>query len=276
MDIKLMEARQKYIHRDISWLMFNERVIEEAEDISNPLLERLKFLGIAVNNLDEFLMVRYAGALSLFNQGYTKQDSFGYYPGELVEQLRSRVRELNSRLYDLFSVKILPEMKKNNISLREYTELNQEQKKQVKIFFENTIFPTVTPMAVDQGHPFPALSTKTISFAIKLKNGKKTFLAVLPLPKSLPRVFKLKSSQDEFIVIDDILRNNLEVFFRGYEVVDVLKFRILRDSELDFEEEESPDLLETIENSIRNRARGKVVYLEAEAGYSKSLMAEIC
>lgn len=272
------DLKQRFIHRDLSWLAFNERVLDEASDLKNPVLERLKFLAIFASNLDEFFMVRVASLKRLISAEYNRKDSFGYYPQELSGDIKERTSQLTAKLYDIYENKILKDLNKNDIFLKTYQELNNDQKRYVNKFFETTLFPTVTPMAVDQGRPFPVLPTKTMAFAVNLMRKEEPHLAIIPVPKVVPRLLRLPSERDEtnFIFIDEIIRQNFQKFFRGYTVVEHTLFRVLRDCELTLEEEYTPDLLKAIEMEVKRRPKAKVVYLEVEKSCPGGLLETLC
>ena len=154
-----MDVKERLIHRDLSWLNFNERVLEEAVDSSNPLLERVRFLAIFINNLDEFFMVRIAFIKRLVDSGYNKKDDFGYYPHEVLAELKNKIDELISKYYEIYKGKTKKELEKNKIFLKKLEELDGEQQRFAKRYFDKTLFPIITPMAVDQGRPFPVRLT---------------------------------------------------------------------------------------------------------------------
>lgn len=261
-----LNARDKFIHRDLSWLQFNERVLEEALEKKNPLLERARFLAIFMSNLDEFIMVRVAGLRRLMDAQYNREDIYGCYPQDVYRQVRERIGELLQRAYDIYENNLKPELVAGNIIMRTATQLNEEQQKFVKRFFDATLYPIITPMAIDQGHPFPVLASKTMAFAVHLVRKDAMHLAVIPVPLSVARLIKLPSSKgtQEYILIDEILRNNLKAFFRGYDISGSTLFRLTRDSELMVAEEFSPNLLHSIEEEIKKRPRAKVVQLQIE------------
>jgi polyphosphate kinase len=277
MDIKNLDAKEIFIPRDLSWLAFNNRVLQEAEDPANPLLERIKFLAIFVNNLDEFHMVRIAGLKRLIDSGYNRKDNFGVIPQELYPQIKSAVQETTQNLYSAY-VKIKAELEENKIFVKKYLELNPEQRKFANRYFDTNIFPIITPMAIDQGHPFPVLSSKTIAFAIKLLRGEKSCTALITIPKVIPRTLRLPSDKNEhsFILIEEIIREHLKDFFKGYEISANTLFRVIRDSELTVDEEYTPDLLKAIENEIKKRPKAKVVRLEMENDSNPQLQEVIC
>ncbi|MBF0594087.1 MAG: polyphosphate kinase 1 [Candidatus Omnitrophica bacterium] len=259
--------KDRYIHRDLSWLAFNERVLEEAGEAENPLLERARFLAIFASNLDEFFMVRVAGLKRLLDAQYNREDIYGYYPQDVYRQVREKTVDLFTKLYDVYESGLKPGLARERIFIKRSSELNADQQKFVKRFFDSTLYPIITPMAIDQGHPFPVLASKTLAFAVHLVHKEMTHLAVIPVPQSIPRLVKLPSAKDsfEFMLIDEIIRDNLKSFFRGYDITGSSLFRLIRDSELTVDEEFSPNLLESIEEEIKKRPRAKVVQLTMEA-----------
>ena len=264
MSDKYSDPKEKFIHRDVSWLAFNERVLAQAQG-ADPLLERVKFLAIFANNLDEFLMVRVAGVKRLIDANYNRKDDFGFFPQELDEEISLRIADLTERLYATYCA-LLQELWQNRILIIKSAQLNAEQKKAAKRYFENVLFPIITPMAIDQGHPFPALLSKTTAFGVHLTREDESHLVVLAIPQSVPRLFKLPSDKDQdcFILIDDLIRDNLESFFRGYTIFGSFKFRLVRDAELAVKEDFASDLLKAIESEIKKRPKARVVSLQVE------------
>jgi len=271
---KLGDPKNIFIHRDLSWLSFNERVLGEALDGNNPLLERLRFLSIAANNLYEFFMVRVSGLKRLIDAGHNHKDQFGYYPDEVFTEIFTRVNSQIARLYAVYKESIDRELQKNKIFILKPGQLDDEQKRAVKRYFETTLFPILTPIAVDPGHPFPVLHSKTNAIALSLSRRGETFLALMVIPNSVPRLYKLPSKNNEFcfIFIDEIIRENLEIFFRSYRIEDSFCFRVIRDSEIAFSEEYAPDLLKAIEDELKKRPRAKVISLQVENGKHDALL----
>ena len=271
---KLGDPKNIFIHRDLSWLSFNERVLGEALDGNNPLLERLRFLSIAANNLDEFFMVRVSGLKRLIDAGHNHKDQFGYYPDEVFTEIFTRVNSQIARLYAVYKESIDRELQKNKIFILKPGQLDDEQKRAVKRYFETTLFPILTPIAVDPGHPFPVLHSKTNAIALSLSRRGETFLALMVIPNSVPRLYKLPSKNNEFcfIFIDEIIRENLEIFFRSYRIEDSFCFRVIRDSEIAFSEEYAPDLLKAIDDELKKRPRAKVISLQVENGKHDALL----
>ncbi|MDD5584987.1 MAG: RNA degradosome polyphosphate kinase, partial [Candidatus Omnitrophica bacterium] len=278
MEQKAKDPKEKFLQRDLSWLAFNERVLEEAIDARNPLLERIKFLSIFVNNLDEFFMVRVAGLKRLLDSGYNKEDAFGFYPQELYPGIKEKTEQLIKKLYEVYQDKIQKELEKNKIFFKKIEELSPVQAKYVKRYFETTLFPIMTPMAVDQGHPFPVLPSKTIAFAVNLARYEQMHLVIIPVPKVISRLVRLPGEKDElnFILVDEIVRSNLNNFFRGYKIVGNSAFRVIRDSELSINEEYAPNLLKAIEEEVKKRPRAKIVHLQVEKAFDPGLLDTLC
>lgn len=270
--------RPHIIHRDLSWLAFNARVLEEAVDHANPLVERLKFASIFVSNLDEFFMVRVADLKRIIDSGYNRKDVYGYYPGEVYSEIRAKADELVKKLYDIYSGRILRDLEKHDIRLKTFEELSNDQKKFVKRYFDATVFPIVTPMAVDQGHPFPVLPSKTIAFAVSVNRNDELHLAIVPIPANLGRVLKLPSEKDtnEFILLDEIIKEHMKIFFKGYRIQGFSLFRVIRDSEVSLEDDDAPNLLKAMENELKKRSKARPVYLEIEKSCAPELLEALC
>jgi polyphosphate kinase len=273
-----METKEKFIHRDLSWLEFNRRVLEEAADERNPLLERIKFLAIFTSNLDEFFMVRMAGAKKLLDSGYNKRDQFGFYPQELVAEIKTRADDLVKRFYEVYEGSVRDALEGEKIFIKKTKDLNQEQKKYVQRYFDTTLYPIITPMAVDGGHPFPMLPSRTIAFAVSIIRSEKNHLAIIPIPNSVPRLLKVPAEGEEsvYVLTDYLIKENLEKFFKGYKIQDASLFRVLRDSELEVDEGFAPDLLKALEKELKKRSSAKAVYLQMEEGTSPELLEVLC
>lgn len=272
------KEKPNIIHRDLSWLAFNERVLEEAVDHANPLAERLKFAAIFVSNLDEFFMVRVADLKRLLDSGYNRMDVYGYYPHEIYGEIRSKIDEQVKRLYDIHSGKILRDLEKHNVRIKSFQELSNDQKKFLKRYFDGTVFPIVTPMAVDQGHPFPVLPSKTIAFAVSVNRNEELHLAILPIPANLGRVIKLPSEKDssDFILLDEVIKEHMKIFFKGYKIQGFSLFRVIRDSEVSVEDEDAPNLLKAMEDELKKRSKAKAVHLEIEKSCAPELLEALC
>ncbi len=273
-----METKDKFIHRDLSWLEFNRRVLQEAADERNPLLERVKFLAIFTSNLDEFLMVRLAGVRRLLDSGYNRPDQFGFLPQELFVAIKSRIGDLLKDCYKSYLGPVTEALLAQKVLIKNLDQLSVEQKKFVQRFFDTTLYPVITPMAVDGGRPFPILPSKTIAFAVGIARGDKSHLAIVPVPKSVPRLLKVPGEGEEsvFVLTESIIKENLINFFKGYKIQDALLFRLLRDSEIEFAEEFAPDLLKALEKELKKRSSAKVVSLQVEEGAAPALLETLC
>lgn len=275
---KNIPTEKRFFHRDISWLNFNRRVFEEALSSANPLMERLLFFAIFVNNLDEFHAVRIANLRNVVSTGFNKKGKYGYYAVTLLPEILKDIRALLQELYDVYEKKSCKELVKNGIVLCKAEDLNLEETKFVQKFFMETLFPMMTPLGVDPGHPFPLIPSQKLSFAVLLQKQKVQHLALVPIPKNVPRLVKLPTVKNEqrFILIEDLIRPFLKAFFKGYVIKESFVFRIIRDSEFDLEEELTPDLLKAIEDEIRQRTWGDVIYLETERDASPLLLDRLC
>lgn len=257
---------EHFFNRELSWLEFNQRVLEEAEDKNNPLLERLKFLAIASSNMDEFFMIRVAGLKEQIEFGYKKKDISGISPKNQIKLIRERVNEFVSEQYSHLNRSILPKLEKEGIFFIEYSNLTQLQKEFISDYFKESIFPILTPMAIDSGRPFPLLLNKSLNIVVKLQNEEEEELySVVQVPSILSRFIKLPSEKgEEFIMLEDVIKGNASCLFEGYKIKDVSCFRITRDSDMNIEEDEAEDLLKEIENSLKMRKWGLPVRLEIE------------
>jgi len=272
-----LDEKDKFIERELSWLSFNERVLDEASDPQNPLLEQIKFLAITVSNLDEFFMVRVAGLMNLIASGYNRRNPYGYYPQELYQEIRQRADQLITRMYEIYKQRI-NNLKDRDIEIRRFHQLNREQQKFVRRYFDSTLYPIITPMAVDPGHPFPVLPSQTMAFAVSVIRKSENYLAIIPIPKNVPRLVKLPAVKNEsnFILLDEIIREHLPKFFKGYRLAGQSIFRIIRDSELSVDEEFTPDLLRAIDNEVKKRTRARIVYMETEKTIPEELLQMLC
>lgn len=275
---KEFQEKDKFIPRDVSWLLFNQRVLNEAVDSENPLLERLKFLAIFVSNLDEFYMVRVAALMNLKNVEINKPDQFGYYPQEVLARVDQQARNLIKELYEIYGKICANELAKESIRIETVSALRKEQKRFVREYFETTLYPIMTPLGVDPGHPFPILPSKTMAFAVHIKRKGNSFLAIVPIPKNVGRLLTLPSKKNDysFVLVEDIIRDHLSVFFKGYKIEGFSLFRVIRDSELDVEEDLTPDLLKLVEREVKKRTLAKVVYLEVEDKCGPELLDMLC
>ncbi len=262
-----------YFNRELSWLEFNARVLHEAFDERNPLLERLKFLAIYSTNLDEFYMVRVAGLRRQVFAGVTQPGPDGVPPAEALDAIHSRVAELEARQHDCLHRLLLPALAAKGIRLCRMDELSQAEWMTVDDFFESQVFPVLTPLAVDPGHPFPYISNLSLSLAVRLRDperGEEQFARV-KVPKSLPRWVPIGRAH-HFVPLEDVIGANLGALFPGMEIVGWHPFRVTRYSDLDLGSiEENQDLLQMIEQQVFRRRFGEVVRLEVAEGMPDAL-----
>jgi polyphosphate kinase len=252
-----------YLNRELSWLEFNARVLYEARDPRNPLLERARFLAIFADNLDEFFQVRVAGLKQQAATGSTSAQPDGLSPSEQLALIRERVRDLVAEQSVLFG-EVRRELAASGIRIVELSDVPEHQARLRERFLEE-IFPVLTPLAVDPGHPFPYISTLSLSLAVSVRvaqSGEYRF-ARIKVPPSLPRLVEIEPAM--FVRIEQVIAANLDTLFMGLEVVDVHLFRVTRNADLAIEEDEADDLLLAIEEELRRRRFGAAVRLEIDA-----------
>ncbi|MFM2376824.1 MAG: hypothetical protein RLZZ165_1921 [Bacteroidota bacterium] len=255
-----------YFNRELSWLKFNERVLEEAADLSHPLLDRLKFLAIFCSNLDEFFMIRVAGLKEQLAAGIQELPEDGLTPHETIEQISIKVHEDMRRHGQLLNEDVIPALRKKGIRIRYYTTLTNEQKEELKAYFKEKIFPVLTPLAVDPSHPFPQLRNLGINLLVELRDPlhrKEKKIAVLPLPNLLNRFIPLPGKhKGDFLLLEDLVAPHLEMLFPHMTIVGANAFRITRNADMDLSEAEADDLLKLIERELRKRRLGTLIRLE--------------
>ncbi len=261
-----------YINRELSILEFQRRVLEEAYDCSTPLLERVKFLAIVSSNMDEFFMVRVAGLKKQVDARVSDFPPDGLSPSQQLIAIRKLALELLKQAHDCWKDQLLPELKKAGIHVLDYTQLTKRQKDVMQKYFDEVVFPVLTPLAFDPGHPFPHISNLSLNLAVLVrdKNGKE-FFARIKVPPSLPRLTPIKRSSGStrkdgsvphshyFVWLEQIIAAHVHLLFPGMEVLAAHPFRVTRDADLDIQEIEAADLLETMAQSVRQRRFGSVV-----------------
>jgi polyphosphate kinase len=259
-----------YINRELSWLEFNRRVLDEARDPTVPLLERLKFLAIFSSNLDEFFMVRVGGLMQKVHAGITR--SFGadrMLPKEQLERISQAVGEMVQEQYRVLAEEVLPALEQEGIVIRRGTkDLSEAERKHLRDVFRKEVFPVLTPLAIDPGHPFPHLANKSLNLAVVLERPKHPdkLFAVVQVPAVLRRFVQLPADKGfVFAPLETAIRLHLEDLFPGMTLDHATMFRVTRDSEYEIDDDEVEDLLKAIEESVRKRRRGTAVRLEVEA-----------
>jgi polyphosphate kinase len=258
--------------RDYSWMQFNRRVLEEAEDASNPLLERVKFLAITANNLDEYVEVRQAGLMQRIEDGYREPGYDGLRPDESLEVLTAEIHTFLAAQYHCWNKQLLPELRKHGVRLLSWSEMSEEARTFAQSYFQREVDPLLTPISIDPAHPFPRVLNKALCLALLLRAKRRSsgpqVLGVVTVPRALPRFVRLPSADGSFdyLLLQDLIAKNLAGMYRGYEVLAHAAFRVTRNSNLYFEEEEARSLLESIRVELHNRRKGDAVRLEIETG----------
>ncbi len=261
--------------REISWLAFDQRVLELAEDSALPLLERLRFLAIFSSNLDEFFMVRVATLMSKIENQITAPNVAGITPQDLMGQISTKTRELVARAYKSLHDDLIPQLKVEGIEFVQWGTLNEIERAYVDKLFEERIFPVLTPLAVDPSHPFPYISGLSLNLAVIVKNPQteEEFFARVKVPEILPRFIATeKNSLNRFISIEEIMANNLHTLFPGMIIDAHYMFRVTRNQDIELDEDESEDILLTLEAELARRRFGPPVRLEIETGVDARLV----
>jgi polyphosphate kinase len=274
--LKKYKETKNFFNRDLSWIEFNRRVLEEALNPELPLLEKIKFISIFLTNLDEFYMIRISGLKEQIAANIIEPSIDGYTPREQVQKIEKTIQPMLKEVLDLWTETIVPELMENGISILKYNELDESEKEILTDYFQQEIYPVLTPLAFDPGRPFPFISNLSLSLAILVKkpNGESHF-ARLKIPDIIPRLLQIDriihpsrkmntngQFKARFIWVEDIIKANLNFLFPGMEIVEAHRFRITRDTDIELQEDEADDLLKVIEEHIRQRRFGRVVRLE--------------
>jgi len=263
-----LAAPELYFNRELSWLDFNERVLEEAEDQRTPLLERLRFVAIFGSNLDEFMMIRYAGLKEQVSAGVTRLTPDGMGPREQIVAITRRVHDLVERHRALLQDDILPALARAGVRLRAASELEGEQRAAVNSYFDRELYPLLTPLAVDGAHPFPRLPNLSFSLLLEVVDSDTgaPHGAVVQVPSVLPRFLRLPGEGHDYVLLEEVIAERVSELFPGHEVRRAHGFRITRDADIDIAEDEADDLLHVIEDEVRRRRWGDAVRLEVAGG----------
>lgn len=274
MDLKNFEKPEYFVNRELSWLKFDDRVLSEARDKSLPLFERLKFTSIVSSNLDEFYMVRVASLKDQVHAGYEKTDIAGMGPKEQLKEISVQTHELVRSQYSTLNRSLLPALEKVGLHLvMEHEKLNEEQQEYVDRYFEDNVYPVLTPMAMDSSRPFPLIRNKTLNIGALIskkdkKKGKDVLVfATVQVPSVLPRVVVIPSGNKEdttVILLEEIIERNIDKLFLGYDVVCAHPYRIMRNADLSIDEDGAEDLLVEIQKQLKKRQWGEVIRLEVE------------
>ncbi|HYP16827.1 MAG TPA: polyphosphate kinase 1, partial [Opitutus sp.] len=272
-----------YANREQSWLNFNRRVLEQAQNEANPLLERVKFLAIVSSNLDEFFEIRVAGLIQQADSGTSELSLDGLTPREQLKRVHGAANALVDEQYRCWHKQLVPLLAKQNILFRSASQLTGPETEWVKHYFQTQVLPVLTPLAVDQAHPFPQIVTKTLNVLLSLDNPdtpeiEKT-VVILPVPRILPRIVQIDpeaEGPERYIFLSEIIKLCALALFPGYRVLGAQAFRITRNSDLYIDEEEAENLLKKIEEELRNLRRGATVRLEIEDGVDEELFTSLC
>ncbi|MDD1700705.1 MAG: polyphosphate kinase 1 [Methanoregula sp.] len=271
-----------FINRELSWIRFNRHVLDEARDMSHPLLERVKFLAIFANNLDEYFMVRVSGLQRQLVKGVLKYPPDGMTPSQQLEAIRKMlIPELEAQYY-IWHEEILPRLDAAGIHIHMYADLTQQQKELMRTFFIDEIFPVLTPLVFDSAHPFPFISNLSLNLAIIIRDqNNKDFFARVKVPTNLfSRLVRIppqktgESGNDSvvhYVYLEEIISANLDMLFTGLNVVASFPFRISRDADIDIEVDDASDLITTVEEVMEQRARGKPVRIEIECSMHEGI-----
>lgn len=270
---------KNYVNRELSWLEFDFRILNEARDKSIPLFERLKFLSITASNLDEFFMVRVASLKDMVHAKYKKTDIAGLRPEEQLELIGEKTHELVALQYSTYNRSLLPALKQQGLQIvSEHEELTEKDGNFVDRFFHDNVYPVLTPMAVDSSRPFPLIRNKSLNIAalVQKKNGSDGLeFAMVQVPSGLPRIVELPADgngERRVILLEEIIERNMKELFLNYNIVSAHPFRIMRNADFTLDEEEAEDLLEEIQKQLKKRQWGEVIRLEVEEKVDKRLL----
>lgn len=274
-----LSSPEYFSNRELSWMAFNERILGEARDKTLPLFERLKFLSITASNLDEFFMVRVASLKDMVDAGYSKADIAGLSPKEQLKQLNKATHSLVGLQYSTYNRSLIPQLEANGlVIISHHEDLNARQAEYVDQYFEENVYPVLTPMAVDSSRPFPLIRNKSLNIgALLCRKGdkKEEEFATVQVPSVLDRIVTIPSEDDKTVIIllEEVIERNIQKLFLNYDIICAHPFRIMRNADLSIDEDEAEDLLKEIERQVKKRQWGKAIRLEVEDGVNKKLLS---
>ena len=299
-DIKDVDKKENFINRELSWLEFNKRVLLEAKDPEVKLFERLKFLSITASNLDEFFMVRVASLKDMVSAGYTKEDISGRNPKKQLEEIATACHEFIDMQYHIYNRALRPALSKMGFRIiTKHEKLSETEAMYLDNYFRELIYPVLTPMAVDASRPFPLISNKSLNIAALLKRKEDKWgggtkkskkkeiykgyvgdgydFAVVKVPSVLPRVIEIpqkycQKAKRSIIFLEELIERHINLLFLNYDIISMHPFRIMRNAEIDFDEEDAADLLEEIKKGLKNRRWGEAIRLDVEKDIDKRLL----
>ncbi len=271
---------ENYVNRELSWLEFDYRILEEARDKTLPLFERLKFLSITASNLDEFFMVRVASLKDMVHAGYAKPDLAGLKPEEQLRRIEEKTHDLVALQYSTYNRSLLPALRQNGLRIvARHEDLTEEEAKFADEYFRSNVYPVLTPMAVDSSRPFPLIYNKSLNIAALIKEKEKPDqldFAMVQVPSVLPRIVEIPSQAERVVILlEEIIERNIATLFVKHEVLDAHPFRIMRNADLTIDEEEAEDLLKEIEKQLKKRRWGEAIRLEIEENADKRLLKRL-
>ncbi len=276
-------AKTAYFNRELSWLAFDRRVLEQAQDERHPLLERVRFLAIVSSNLDEFFEIRVAGLIQQVENGLVEPSVDGLEPKEQLRRIHSVVASLVEDQYRCWHEQLVPSLAREGIEVRSIRDLTAAEQNWARTYFREQILPVLTPLAIDQAHPFPQLGNKTLNIVACLDNPEdpeaNRLVAILPVPRILPRFVRVDAEagrNQRYLFLTDIIKACAGELFPGYRLLGAHAFRVTRNSDLYIDDEEAENLLKKIEEELRNMRRGAAVRLEIEEGVDDSIFATLC
>src|SRR5271169_4238447 len=268
---------QYFLNRHFSWLQFNERVLEEARDAKNPLLERVKFLAITASNLDEFVEVRVAGLLQQVEHGIKDPGPDGRTPREVLVDLAARIHRFVKAQYDCWREDLVPGLVAESIRVVNMRALRPAARAHIGNFYAKAAEPLLTPVTIDPAHPFPHVINKAICLAFLLRpkrRGSLPYLGVVTVPRALPRLVQVPAANGnvEYVFLSDVIHAFAERLYHGYEVLSAAAFRVTRNSNLYLEAEESRSIMDSVDAQLHSRRKGEAVRLEIEAGANQEIL----
>jgi polyphosphate kinase len=272
-----------YFNRELSWLAFDRRVLEQAQDPRHPLFERVRFLTIVSSNLDEFFEIRVAGLIQQMDSGVTEPGPDGLSPRESLRRIHLVVASLVEEQYRCWNGQLMPALAAEGIEVKSARDLTVSELTWVRGYFREQVYPVLTPLALDQSHPFPQLGNKTLNVVVSLDNPAtpevEKLVAILPVPRILPRLVLIapaKTGPQRYVFLSEIIKLCAAELFPGYRLTSAHAFRVTRNSDLYIDEEEAENLLKKIEEELRNIRRGAAVRLEIEEGVHDEIFSTLC
>ena len=294
-----LSGNNKFFNRELSWLEFNDRILHEARDTKNPLLERIKFLSITCSNLDEFYIVRVASLRDMQSINFSEKDIAGFSVGEQLKRIDEKTRVSMNQMYSTYNRSLVPSLKNEGIFLVSYDELDEKEKGIADEYFKTVLYPILTPMAVDASRPFPLIYNRMLNLCVMLENNgelsadhgivdaaskvkdksedqDEIVFATLQIPTVVPRMLKIESSKGlVFVPVEQIIQGNLDTLFFGETVIASGCYRIMRNADLDIDEDEAEDLLKEIEEQVRRRRFGEIIRLEVQDDIDPAVLSFI-